>query len=328
MTKSLEAKPVLQWMAILNVTPDSFSEQEACLPHSGIPTPEVIKACIAKAHYQIQAGASVVDVGAESTRPYAAMVPDTEELARLVPVLKALRATFPEVLVSLDTRKPLVAQTVLTEGLADWVNDVSGGLYHQQHTQNPTPSMFQVLASYYHQASEAQKARFRYVLTHSQGTPQTMQQQPTYPEGKCCETVAMALAEQACTWAKTYHLPLEALYFDVGFGFGKTFHHNLNLLQGFKQMAERITTYLEDVNVLHGQTLINYQEAFPWLVGVSRKSMLVGAYPQGNVPAPASPQRETLAVAAHTLAWQQGVRWFRVHDVAYHAPIGHFLEAL
>ncbi|MFM7468918.1 MAG: dihydropteroate synthase [Vampirovibrionales bacterium] len=332
----------VQWMTILNITPDSFSEEAPLLRED---TSVKLAQVLAQAQRQLEAGATVLDVGAESTRPEAIPVTWQEELARLMPVLEMLHAHFPETLLSVDTRKPSVAQAVLETGWVHWINDVSGGQYHQQtsHAPQSSPAMATILATHYHRLMAEAKAKFRYVLTHSQGTPQTMQHAPTYREGQCCEEVATFLATQALELHTVYHLPLQTLWFDVGFGFGKTFEHNLALLEGLEGMAHLIQARFEAAGVLTPDVRRMFQTRFPWLVGVSRKSMLVGGYPsvmpsctsQPSTPSlreipppPHHPTRELLTAVAHTIAWQQGVRCFRVHDVSAHYPTGVFMQSL
>lgn len=192
-------------MGIVNVTPDSFADGGRYL------APD---AAVARARALAAEGADLVDVGAESTRPGARPVPVQEELDRLLPVLERLLKD-PPCPVSVDTRKPEVAEAALTLG-AHMINDVSG--------LASGPALAEVCAR--HGAG--------LVLVHMQGTPETMQRDPRYRDvvGEVREALTRAVAT-----AEAAGVDPEALCVDPGIGFGKTVAHNLTLLKRLDALA-------------------------------------------------------------------------------------------
>lgn len=193
-------------MAVLNITPDSFSTTVESLP-----TKDTL---LHQAEQALQGGARILDVGGESTRPGAQAVSKEEELHRVIPVIEALHQAFPEAILSIDTRKSRVAQQAVEAG-ARWVNDVSGLRYD--------PQMLDTVGQLYQQFG------IYYVLTHSVETPATMQDNPHYPQGVVpavkafCTTQAERLMQAG--------LPATHLLLDPGIGFGKTTEDNLQLLR-------------------------------------------------------------------------------------------------
>ena len=184
-------------MGIVNLTPDSFS---------GDGTAGDAAAAVAHAHAQIEAGAAILDLGAESSRPGAPAVPAAEELARLLPVLRALRdAPVP---LSVDTCKPEVMRAALAEGAA-MINDIAALL---------APGALAALA-----ASQAAVC-----LMHMQGEPRTMQANPVY--GDVAAEVRAFLGARAAACVAAGIAP-DRIVVDPGFGFGKTLAHNLALLR-------------------------------------------------------------------------------------------------
>jgi dihydropteroate synthase len=194
-----------QVMGILNVTPDSFSD--------GGEHKEIVTA-LNHARRMIAEGACIVDVGGESTRPGAATVPASEEIARTVPVISALRAEW-DGLISIDTSKSAVAEAALAAG-ADLVNDVSGLL--------ADPVMAAVCA----------KFRCGVVVMHMQGNPRSMQIAPSYND--VVVEVRGFFLERLETLTRAGIDPA-ALCFDPGIGFGKTLEHNLSLLRALEGLA-------------------------------------------------------------------------------------------
>ncbi len=187
-----------QVMGILNVTPDSFSDGGAFL------APD---AAIEQAEAMVRAGAAIIDVGGESTRPGAAPVPLQQELDRVVPVIEALHAELP-VIISIDTSKPEVMRAAVTAG-AGMINDVCA-LRRQG-----------ALAA-------AVECRVPVCLMHMQGEPRTMQQQPRYEDVVAEVGAFLQQRVAACLQAG---LSREQLLLDPGFGFGKALRHNLRLLR-------------------------------------------------------------------------------------------------
>ena len=188
-------------MGILNVTPDSFSDGGRFL------APE---AALAQGRALVDAGADILDIGGESTRPGAQTVPDDAEIARVVPVIAGLRAGGMTTPVSIDTRKAGVARAALAAG-ADVVNDVSA-LAHD-------PGMAGVVGH----------AQVPVVLMHAGGPPETMQDDPRY--GNVLLDIHDALAARVDA-AVAAGISRARIVIDPGIGFGKTAAHNLALVRG------------------------------------------------------------------------------------------------
>ena len=195
-------------MGIVNVTPDSFSDGGRFLEPD---------AAVAHGMELVDAGADVVDVGGESTRPGAAPVPVDEELRRVVPVIERLAART-DVPISVDTTKAPVARTALAAG-ASIVNDVSAGRLD--------PDILAVTAD-----GEA-----GYIVMHMQGEPRTMQADPRYAD--VVAEVGDFLAERVDA-ALAAGIAPGALAADPGIGFGKTLEHNLLLLAGIADLVARV----------------------------------------------------------------------------------------
>ncbi|QQL45199.1 dihydropteroate synthase [Sulfuriroseicoccus oceanibius] len=194
-------------MGILNVTPDSFSDGGA---HVGI------DAALAHAREMLTAGAGIIDVGGESTRPGAAEVETNEEIARTAPVVAALRAELPSsTLLSIDTRKAAVAEAALAAG-ADIVNDVSG-LTHD-------PRMLEVCA----------QSNAGIVIMHMQGSPESMQDAPRYDD---VVAEVRAFFQQQLKTCEAAGITADRIVFDPGIGFGKAHEHNLRLLAHLDTLA-------------------------------------------------------------------------------------------
>lgn len=188
-------------MGIVNVTPDSFSDGgEAFAPD----------AALARALAMAAAGADILDIGGESTRPGAEDVPVAEEIARTAPLIAAIRARGIATPVSIDTRKAGVAEAALAAG-ADLVNDVSALSYDTD------------------MAGLVARAGVPVCLMHAQGSPQTMQTNPQY--GDVLREVHEYLGERV-EFAQDQGIARERLIVDPGIGFGKTLRHNLALLAG------------------------------------------------------------------------------------------------
>jgi len=192
-------------MGVLNVTPDSFSDGGSYFHRDR---------AIAPGLELIRAGADIVDVGGESTRPGAREVPVDEELARVIPVIEALaeRARTP---VSIDTRKAAVARAALSAG-ARIVNDVSGLVFD--------PAMVETVA-------EADAA---VVIMHMRGTPQTMMRLARYRD--VVGQVRRWLKARAA-WAEKAGIKRSRIIVDPGLGFAKTANHNLALLAALPQLC-------------------------------------------------------------------------------------------
>ncbi|MGE0741303.1 MAG: dihydropteroate synthase [Hyphomonadaceae bacterium] len=187
-------------MGVLNVTPDSFSDGGA---NGGAAAPRALA--------MLEAGADIIDVGGESTRPGAQPVEAGEEIARVVPVIAALRAAT-RAPISIDTMKPAVAQAAIAAGASMW-NDVAalqapGALETAAALQRPV------------------------ILMHMQGEPRTMQASPRYDD-VVAEVIAFLRARVAAAEA----LGVEDIWVDPGIGFGKTLAHNLALLNAVARIT-------------------------------------------------------------------------------------------
>jgi dihydropteroate synthase len=246
-------KPVV--MGVLNLTPDSFYDGGT------LPTE---KDLLAKTEKHIKDGASIIDMGAVSTKPNAAEVSEDEELTRLLPALKLIRKAFPTFFISVDTYRSQVALAAANEG-ADIINDISGGTFDAD--------MLAVVG----------KLKLPYVMMHTQGTAQTMQQNPQY---KNVVTDVFDFFTQQIKVAQQNGI--EQLILDVGFGFGKTLEHNYELLAQLKKFEAL---------------------KFPLLAGVSRKSMInkvIGTKPENALNGTS---------VINTIALLNGATILRVHDV-------------
>lgn len=193
-------------MGIVNATPDSF--------YVGGRTPDPDEA-IARGCRHFADGAAILDVGGESTRPGAEPVAPDEEAARVVPVIRGLRAACPEALISVDTRRTSVARAALEAG-ADIINDVSGC--------NPDEGMWDLVA-----ASGA-----GYVLMHMRGDPKTMDSLTDY--GDVETAVAGALVSCAARLEAKGARPAQIML-DPGLGFAKTHRDSLRLLAATERFA-------------------------------------------------------------------------------------------
>lgn len=197
------ARPVV--MGVVNATPDSFSDGGSF---------EAPEAAIAEGERQLEAGAAIVDVGGESTRPGAEPVSADEEMGRVIPVIRELRRRAPSALLSVDTTKVMVAAAALDAG-ADIINDVSGG---------SESGMLELVAG----------RGAAIVLMHRRGTPTTMQRDTRYLD--VVAEVHEHLRARAMT-ALEAGIPRQRVWLDPGIGFGKDDEGNLALLAALPELA-------------------------------------------------------------------------------------------
>jgi dihydropteroate synthase len=191
-------------MGVLNVTPDSFSDGgEFFSPENAVQ----------HGSKMVEAGADIIDVGGESTRPRAEPVSPEEELRRVIPVIERLRRKS-NVIISIDTSKAAVAEAAIDAGV-HVVNDVTGG--------RGDGAMMQLIARH----------GVGFIVMHMQGTPRTMQIDPHY-EDVVTEVSDFFRQQYAC--AIECGLDPMAIAFDPGIGFGKTPGHNLALLQNVERL--------------------------------------------------------------------------------------------
>lgn len=194
-------------MGILNLTPDSFSDGGRF---------QRTDQALSQAGRMLRAGADVLDLGAQSTRPGAVEIGPKAELERLLPALRAIRAAHPRALLSIDTFHAEVAAAALAAG-ADWINDVSGG--------RRDPAILQVVAS----------AGCPYVLMHSRGDSRSMDGLTDYQD--VVEDVRAELL-QSSSRALAEGVAPGQLIWDPGLGFAKTHEQNLQLLRGLHRLRE------------------------------------------------------------------------------------------
>lgn len=243
-------------MGVVNVTPDSFSDGGKFLDAD---------AAIEHGLRLVEEGADLIDVGGESTRPGAAVVSVDEELERVVDVVEALAAAG--ALVSIDTSKAPVAAGAIKAG-AVVINDVTA-------LGDP------------HMAAVASRHQVGLVLMHMQGSPQTMQTEPSYHD--VVGEVSGFLVERAAV-AETAGVERSSIAIDPGIGFGKTVAHNLLLLRELGVLADL---------------------GYPLLVGTSRKSFLAKVT-GGSAPG----DRDLASAVTVALAVERGADIVRVHNVS------------
>jgi dihydropteroate synthase len=241
-------------MGILNVTPDSFSDggrynqMDSALRHC-----ETL----------LSDGADFIDIGGCSTRPNNAIATESEEMERVVPILKAVKKAFPDALVSIDTFRKNVAEACIGEG-ADLINDISGGLFDTE--------MLPYIG----------KNHIPYVMMHCVGTPETMHQ---YTLGGDIHQSVMDFFAQQCKNLEAYGD--QQIILDPGIGFGKSLEANYQLLNNLEryrynglpiligisrkslinkvlgttpQVAENGTTVLNTIALLNGADILRVHD--------------------------------------------------------------------
>ena len=258
-----------QWMAIINLTPDSFSDGGQF---------NTVETALVQAEKALEAGATWLDLGAESTRPNAKAISETEERQRLLPVLEAIITRFPEFTgISIDTQKATVAQEAIARG-ATLINDVSG-------LRTSGEAMLAVVAKH---------PQVGLVLMHSVGTPETMQTLTHYEAQGGMVSAVIENLNSLKHRAGVVGIANHRLWADVGIGFGKTLEQNLALLNNLPMVGEQV--------------------GLPLLLGVSRKSCLA----MGQAEAVPPQHRDAAGAMVHWQIMSQpnnAVRICRVHDV-------------
>ncbi len=242
-------------MGILNITPDSFYDGGKYKTQKDI---------LIQCEKMLSEGVAIIDIGAVSTRPGADKVSKENEITRLLPVLKIIRKYFSEAIISIDTYRSSIAEIVVDTG-ADIINDISGGNFDDR--------MFEIIA----------KLKVPYIMMHIKGTPQNMQQNPTYKNVvKEIKDFFFKKIEELKT------IGVNKIIIDPGFGFGKTVEHSyqiLNHLDTFKSLG------------------------VPVLAGLSRKSMI-------NKVLNTKPKNALNGTTIlNTIALLKGADIIRVHDV-------------
>jgi len=201
-------KKPISVMGVLNVTPDSFFDGGQYVS---------LQQAVDQALAMQQAGASIIDVGGESTRPSAPFVPVEEELNRVIPVIEAIRAQT-EILISVDTSKPEVMYEAVRAG-ANVINDVRA--LSQKGALEAAVSLAELGVSV--------------CLMHMQGDPDTMQDKPRYMSVVDDVFAYLMSKVDRCLLAG---IKKDQIWIDPGFGFGKTLQHNLSLLKHLPRFAD------------------------------------------------------------------------------------------
>ena len=249
------SQPII--MGVLNITPDSFSDGGLFFDS---------KSAITQAEVMVQEGAGIIDIGGESTRPGAPEVSIEDELNRVIPVIEALSSNI-DIPISIDTSKPIVMEKAFNAG-ASIINDVNA---------LRSEGALQMAASL--QADVC--------LMHMQGSPRTMQKNPTYDN---VVSDVKAFFEHRIEACKSAGIKLNAITLDPGFGFGKNLGHNIALLKNLSEFHE------------FGVSI---------LAGLSRKSMIGSLLGDKDVDS-----RMIGSVTAALIAVDNGADIIRVHDVA------------
>ena len=286
----MSAKPTtpLPWgtrtfiMGIINVTPDSFSG-DGVLGNS-----DPVEAAVTQAGLFLREGADILDIGGESTRPGSQPVDTSQELARVLPVVRAVRKAFPSALISIDTYRSEVAKEALTAG-AQWINDVWG--------LRADPELGAVAAAF----------GAPVILMHNRLKPGSAELQArlggryvgvAYDDllGDICRELL-----ESVTRAHKAGVPDEHIILDPGIGFGKTVDQNLELVD-----------QMDEIKAL----------GYPLLVGPSRKSFI--GYTLDLPPE----ERVEGTAAAVALCIDRGADIVRVHDVGVMARVAKMTDAI
>jgi dihydropteroate synthase len=234
-------------MGIINTTPDSF--------YSGSRINEV-DAVLKRAGQMITDGASIIDIGGQSTRPGNKRISANEECERVIPFVEAIHKRFPEIIISIDSFYSSVVKEAVEAG-ASMVNDVSAGSIDKD--------LISTVAS----------LNVPYVLMHMKGDPQTMQQNPTY------NNVVLEVFDFLNAKTKELHeAGIHDIILDPGFGFGKTTQHNfelLNSLDFFNQLSKPLLTGLSRKATVYKTLGISAEEALNGTTVLNTLSLLKGA---------------------------------------------------
>ncbi|MEN9963585.1 MAG: dihydropteroate synthase [Bacteroidota bacterium] len=242
-------------MGIINCTPDSFYDGSSNLS---------IEHFLLQAQKMKEDGADILDIGGQSSRPGSTRIEADEEMKRVLPVIQAIQAHFPDMILSIDTYHQSVAQAAFDAGVSI-VNDIGAG----EMDARMIPWVGE--------------KKLPYICMHMQGTPETMQENPTYNEVTTDIIDFFIPKLDQCRKAGIVDVII-----DPGFGFGKTMEHNFSLLKHLSQLS-----------------ILNC----PILAGVSRKGMI---YKTLNTSASEALNGTTVL---HTVALLQGAKILRVHDV-------------
>lgn len=234
-------------MGILNVTPDSFYD-------GGNRTD--IAEFLHQAEKMIAEGATIIDIGAVSTRPGALTVSEEEELSRLLPVLTIIRKELPDIIISVDTFRSGVVRRVCAEG-ADLINDIYGGRFDAD--------MFATVSA----------CKVPYILMHMRGTPADMQREPVYSDVFAEVYYFFEHRIEQCRSAG-----ISQIIIDPGFGFGKNLTHNFTLLAElarFKSLGAPILAGLSRKSMIQRTLGVPVSEALNGTTALNMAALLNGA---------------------------------------------------
>ena len=244
-------------MGILNITPDSFSDGGRYLNTSR---------AIDRAFEMVDNGADIIDIGGESTRPGSDFISKDEELQRIVPVIQEIRNQDSEILISIDTYKSDVAEIAVDLG-ANIVNDISGLTFDQNMSTFLSGRDIPV------------------IIMHIKGKPKTMQSNPIYDD---LLNDINSFFKKQIIFAQSNGIVRDNIILDPGIGFGKTFNHNLTIINNLKGLC----------NLGH-----------PIMVGTSRKAFI------GDILDAPPSERVEGTIASVVASVINGANIVRVHDV-------------
>ena len=255
-----------QIMGVLNITENSFSDGGQYYNFED---------SIKHLHQLINDGADIIDIGAESTKPYSKPVSAQKQLEKLEPVLKYIKENNIQTPISIDTRSAEVAKRCIKFG-ADIINDVSGFDYDTD--------MADVIA----------QSKVKVILQHSKGTPDIMQNAPTY--NNLMDEIFLNLKTKV-DFALSKGIKKENIIIDPGIGFGKTRENNFEIIRRWKEL----------------KTI-----GCPVLIGLSRKSLL-------GMPDAANEEKDIYSLALDSILINENIDYIRVHNVKLHKTLQNIL---
>ena len=286
--KASQAKTAI--CGIINVTPDSFSDGGQFF---------AVDQALQQARKLIDEGASMLDIGGESTRPGSSYVEIEEEIQRVLPVIKAIRKES-DVLISIDTWKSQVAEAALEAG-ANLVNDITGLMGDEKMAQVVAKAGAQVVIMFNPVMARPQHPSSLIFPRFGFGEPFTKEDLADF-EQLPVEELMTAFFERALTRADQAGIAKDKIMLDPGIGFGLTKKENLLLLR--------------DLDKLH-------QQGYPIFLGVSRKRFVINILEENGFEVNPETEvgfrnRDTASAHVTSIAARQGVEVVRVHDVASH----------
>ena len=286
--KASQAKTAI--CGIINVTPDSFSDGGQFF---------AVDQALQQARKLIDEGASMLDIGGESTRPGSSYVEIEEEIQRVVPVIKAIRKES-DILISIDTWKSRVAEAALEAG-ANLVNDITGLMGDEKMAQVVAKAGAQVVIMFNPVMARPQHPSSLIFPRFGFGQAFTEKELTNF-ENLSIEDLLKAFFERALARAVQAGIAKDKIMLDPGIGFGLTKKENLLLLR--------------DLDKLH-------QQGYPIFLGVSRKRFVINILEENGFEVNPETEvgfrnRDTASAHVTTIAARQGVEVVRVHDVASH----------